>query len=362
MAISWRAALAAIILVASSLATASPALALTYDGTNPAATPCGDRTHLIYNLGWITGSGGSPANATKIYAGSTLIGTVELRHSAYCATVWARVTNLTGSPVQSHETIRYWTDSNGASTPSTQTESDTIPVGGTGWSHQFRDRASFQATGEIFYAGAWRSASTARTVAWVQSRGAYADNPYACDHSTGHPCVRWPTGSTGGSSTQYYWMSSDIYAMPNGAGGTRDVSGDVQFMFGKFNVVPAPSPIFYLDASSVLASVYIFADDLSANGWLAATTGHVTSSSAPYYGWADIVLSNASSWGSSSASRSTFCHEIDHLMGLDHVWWHTSFNIDNVGSKATCVGDSIPAGPSIDDVSAMQAIYANSAP
>lgn len=76
----------ATILVGSLMAPASVA-ALPYDGTNPAATVCGDGSHQVVDL------------ATKtIYNDDAVpIGKVYLRHSRYCATVWSRVCNLTTS-------------------------------------------------------------------------------------------------------------------------------------------------------------------------------------------------------------------------------------------------------------------------
>lgn len=53
------------------------------------------------------------------------------------------------------------------------------------------------------------------------------------------------------------------------------------------------------------------------------------------YDRGEIRLSTRHDWDSSDAARGTFCHEIDHLMGLGHVWWDDMFGVDNVGSKAT---------------------------
>jgi hypothetical protein len=149
--------------------------------------------------------------------------------------------------------------------------------------------------------------------------------------------------------------------MPNGSGGTYDVSGDINYMFGRFNAVPAPSPFFYM-SDYWNDSVFIFDDDLSAEGWAAVTYMYNTETSAPYYGWGQLILSNASSWGSSSSNRGALCHEIDHIMGLWHVWQGPPLGPDNVGSKATCIGYGWPTGPSIDDVSALNAVYTNAAP
>lgn len=83
---------------------------------------------------------------------------------------------------------------------------------------------------------------------------------------------------------------------------------------------------------------------------------------APLYTSVQIILSTATSWGSQSNTRGTLCHEMDHGVGLNHVWYHNSAGIDVIGSKATCIGTGIPTGPSIDDVSALNAVYTNPAP
>jgi hypothetical protein len=83
----WRAANAAIILTLSSFVMAPPVQAMPYDGTNPGATPCGDGSHPVTIL-----------DTAIIYGGNgNRIGRVELRQSAYCATVWSRVYNETSS-------------------------------------------------------------------------------------------------------------------------------------------------------------------------------------------------------------------------------------------------------------------------
>ena len=65
------------------------AAALPYDNTNPGSTPCGDFSHTIYTLGnrTLASPSGTEGIPVKIMAGSTQVGTVQIRHSAYCATV-----------------------------------------------------------------------------------------------------------------------------------------------------------------------------------------------------------------------------------------------------------------------------------
>jgi hypothetical protein len=97
--------LGAIILGAGSAGGVS---ALPHDGENPFTTPCGDGSHITYTLGKRTAANpnghvlspypeqGIPV---PIMYGSTQIGTVEILHSRYCATVWSRVKNMTGGTV-----------------------------------------------------------------------------------------------------------------------------------------------------------------------------------------------------------------------------------------------------------------------
>jgi len=56
-------------------------------------------------------------------------------------------------------------------------------------------------------------------------------------------------------------------------------------------------------------------------------------------------------------------HEIDHLMGLQHVWQSDpSETFSNIGSKATCIGMGSPSGPRIDDDSALDTVYSGVIP
>jgi hypothetical protein len=115
------------------LAIPPAALAAQYDGTNPGATACGNGSHTVYRLGARNASNptGSEGFATNIVYNGTVIGTVEIRHSAYCATVWSRVTNLTGSSLQAHETIVLYSDSNGNGRTEYQyPTTDTLPANG----------------------------------------------------------------------------------------------------------------------------------------------------------------------------------------------------------------------------------------
>ncbi len=340
-------------------------LAAQWDGTDPGLNACGNGSHTMYTLGWRNSSNkhGYEGFATNIYAGTTLIGKVEIRHSAYCATVWSRVTNLTGSHVQAKEAIVLFSDANGSGRvehwyPTTDTLE---PNGGTGWSNQYRDRSSFAARGGIYYGGAWRYAETGRSIAWAQDDGAFADDPFGCDGSDGHKCYRWPLQAPGVSATFHYGIAPGVYTMPNGSGGTVDVSGDVNYEFTQFNAVPAPSPFFYFDTYAY-AEVHIDAAD---TGGAPGLTWRYNDGNGLYYG-ATVQLNNGpgANWSSSSSNRQAICHEIDHVMGLHHVWWHNWGDIDNVGSKATCIGagPNVLTAPSTDDVSALKWVYAGVQP
>jgi hypothetical protein len=287
------------------------------------------------------------------------IGEVEIRHSRKCATVWGRVRNLTGATAQVKEAIVLYSDSNGNGRAEYWYPTvDTIGNNNYGWSNQYRDRASFSAKGGIFYEGAWRYAETPRTVAWVQYIANYADNPYACNHTQNWPCQRWRTLPNGLSETYYYGIDVPVAYMPASNGGTIDVSGDVRFMFNEFNDIPGSSPFFYETLySNSDVHVYAYYEE----GIKARAGGH-TGGDGDYYTWGELKLSTATFWDDQDDTRATLCHEIDHLMGLAHVWWDDSQGIDNVGSKATCIGMSSPSGPRIDDTSALGAVYSGVVP
>ncbi len=341
----------------AALVDAGVVSALAYDGTNPATTACGNGSQPIYTLGSRVppGSEGVP---TPIYYGNLKIGTVEIRHSAYCATVWSRVTNLTGSSVQVHETIVLYSDSNGSGRTEYQyPTTDTVAAGGTGYSNQYRDRPSFSAKGGIYYAGAWRWSETVRSIAWAQYAGQFPNTPFGCNHTSSYPCQRWPTLSSGLSATFHYYLDYSLSVMPHGPGTTIDVEPDLIYMFGRFNSVAASNPFFY-SSSAPAADVDIYSYyevNIYARG-----AGYAVAPS-DYYSWGEVKLSTWPNWASPS-DRSVMCQEFDHLMGLNHVEATDSLGIENVGSKATCVGANIPTGPSIDDVSALNAAYGGSVP
>jgi hypothetical protein len=343
------------------------AMALAYDGSNPGVTPCGDGSHVTYDLGLKTSTGGLSADPTPIYSNGVKIGTVELRHSAYCATVWSKVTNLTNGPVDAKETIVLYSDSNGGGRteyPYPTTDHLTAAGGTTpaGWSNQYRDRASFSAKGAILYNGVWNWVETARVPAWVQYRASIPNNPYACDHTTAHPCERWPTKSPGISATYTYYVHPEVNQLPSGSGTYTGAEADVDFMFGKFNAVPAPSPFFNKTSQNGFAIfVHNFQEPADPVTHLIAIS---RSGSSPvgqygvYYSWGEIKFNSLyTGWGPQASMRELLCHEIMHVMGLYHVWEGSL-----VGSKATCIGMGYATGPTIDDVSALNDVYNRALP
>ncbi len=334
--------------------------ALPYDGTNPVNTACGDNSHTIYTLGvqgpYNTGDEGDP---TEILYNGILIATVEIRHSRYCATVWSQVHNYTGASAQVKEALVTFTDSNGAGRVEHWYPTvDTVAAGQNGWSNQYRDRASFSAKGGIFYAGAWRYGETARSVAWVQRIAHFYDNPYACNHTPTSPCNRWPILSNGLSVTRHYFIAAGVHSMPKTGGGTVDVSGDVTFMFDQFNAVAASNPFFYngTQSGSEVQVYSYFESGIVARG------GGYDNNGDGLYETGELKLSTAVTWPSDGSDRGALCHEIDHLMGLDHIWWHNSAGVNNVGSKASCLGMGSNSGPRIDDTSALADVYSGVVP
>lgn len=195
---SRRRLLAAVAVLLGALVAPGPVAALPYDGTNPGATPCGDGSIPPWTLGKRTAASprGDQGIPTPIYAGTTKIGQVEIRHSRECATVWSRVKNLTSQTLQSRETILIYSDAKRNGEQAFE-ETDTLAPSQTGWSKQYRDRASFAARGSLFYNGAWRTAQTARSVAWSPYLRDFPDIPYGCQHTASWPCLRWPKNANG---------------------------------------------------------------------------------------------------------------------------------------------------------------------
>jgi hypothetical protein len=318
--------------------------ALAYDGTNPGATTCGNGSHPVYVL----------ATAYINYNGST-IGRVELRQSAYCATVWSRVFNYTTGSVQAHETITIYSDPNGSS-PVSYTSTDTLSGSGgstsSGWSNQYRDRPSFKASGEIYYAGAWRSATTNRAPAWTQDHASIPGEPYSCNNTTNHYCWRWPTAANGTSVFLKYWLNPYLGILPNGSG-TYDARSDARYMFAQWESLDASNPFIdeasYNEDYDVLVATYTDDPSIYARTWV---FGYQTSPR--YYYYSELKLNWNVNW---SDARGVFCHEIGHVEGLQHVYEGSV-----QGSKATCMGMGYTSGPYIDDESGLHTIYSQALP
>lgn len=346
----------ALLLVGGAAGTAS---ALPYDGTNPKNTICWDGSNPVWTLGTtIFPPVNEEGEPTPIEVNGILIATVEIMHSRKCATVWTRVKNYTGATAQVKEALVTYTNSNGAGRVEHWYPTvDTVVAGGTGWSNQYRDRASFSAKGAIFYQGAWRYGETPRSVAWVQRNAGFADEPYGCDGTPAFRCNRWPTLGNGNSVTRQYWIDPDLSSMPKAGGGTINVSGDIVFMFNEFNDVPSSNPFFFQDTQ---AQSEVKVSDVTTCAF-GGQAGGFDNNGDYLYDTGIVDISRCYTWTSSSM-RSLLCHEFDHLMGLHHVWETDSDGVTNVGSKATCIGKGSDTGPRIDDDSALADVYSSGVP
>jgi hypothetical protein len=152
--------------------------------------------------------------------------------------------------------------------------------------------------------------------------------------------------------------------MPTSTPGvSRDVRGDVRWTFDQFNDVAASNPFFneepYNEATVKVYQYYEFKTYAEARGY--------DDDGDHLYDRGVVKLSTwakeKATWDTSDTTRSTLCHEIDHLMGLQHVWQsNPAETISNIGSKATCIGMGSPNGPRIDDVSALDDVYSGVVP
>jgi hypothetical protein len=356
-----RTAIALLGVVLLALAPAASVSALPYDGTNPKHTVCGDGTYKVYTLGLENAAGGpsDEGDPQEILTGSgALVGTVAIRHSRVCATVWAEVKNLLGVTVEMKEALVTYSDSNGAGrSVHWYPTVDTAGPGVTGWSNQYRDRASFSAIGQIKYNGVWYSYETPRSVAWVQMKNNFPGSPYQCNGTITYACNRWPVTSTGGSVTREYHLNSNLANMPNGSG-VLDVRSDVVFMFDKFNAVAGAANPTFNQGTLAQAEVKVF------SYWeegIVARAGGFDDNGDHLYDRGELKLSTYANWPTHNSARGTLCHEIDHLMGLNHVW-QSNATVENIGSKATCIGMGSDTGPRTDDVSALVDVYSGGVP
>jgi len=148
--------------------------------------------------------------------------------------------------------------------------------------------------------------------------------------------------------------------MPSGSGQTTDVRPDVRFMFDQFNGVPGGSP-FFDEVPFLQAEVTVF--EYNSDDGAQARASAYTDTGSHIYVWGIIELNSfVHNWGDQDVVRATLCHETDHLLGLGHVWWDDSNGVNNLGSKATCVGASMPDGPGKDDNRALKAVYSGVVP
>ena len=324
MRLRWRVCLLTAVVTMSSLAVASPALALPYDGTNPGATPCGDGSHPVTIL-----------DSEQIISDGNAIGRVELRQSAYCATVWSRVYNGTTSTLNLRETIIVYSSPNVTGPTAYPITDNSIPPGGSAWSKQYRDRPAFRAKGEIYYSGAWRSAQTSPSIMWSQREGNYADppsptQPYTCGDAA-NPCVRWPT-INGSPITLYYQNSSSLDQL------SGDPYGDINFILNKYTALTGPAPDLAQTTGAYQILNFAFTDS---NHLIYALS--ISTAGSDHYLYTGYTKFNTSATFT-AGYRAVECHEFLHLLGFNHITV-TGFT----GSQATCMGYPNANGPSIDD-------------
>jgi hypothetical protein len=165
------------------------------------------------------------------------------------------------------------------------------------------------------------------------------------------------------SVTRYYKFTGSVASFPKTGGGTIDLRDDFTFLFTEFNSVAASNPFFYYAQDPVDAVV-----DLTT---YSGQTGYGAITDL-FYGsnfqtTSAAIRSNVNSpMASHDDARASLCHEIDHLMGLQHVWGTYTVGPyagqDNIGSKATCIGKGDPTGPGIDDTSALVDVYSGVTP
>jgi len=278
--------------------------------------------------------------STNIYSsGGTKLGHVELRQSAYCATVWSRVYNESSSTLNLRETIILYASPNLTGATSYSVTDNSIPPGGSAWSKQYRDRPANQAKGEIYQSGAWRAATTLPSLMWSQREGAFpTSQPYTCGDSS-HPCVRWRTNSDGSPITLYYLNSSSLQQLPG------DPYGDINFIMGKYTALTGPAPNLAPSTGTYQISNYTYSD--SRDRAYARSRSDAGSDHYFVSGYTKFNLTQ-----SFNGYRGLECHEFLHVLGFNHIT-----EGPYVGSQATCMGHSWDSGPSIDDQYLLTATY-----
>jgi hypothetical protein len=322
--------------VASLAGSVTPAFALPYDGTNPGATACGDGSHAVDIL----------SSANILSSTGTVIGRVELRQSVHCATVWSRVYNLTSSAVDARERL-YTYDTPNDTTPTVYTETDRLSKKGgatdSGWSKQYRDRPAFLAKGEIFHGGAWRTATTKRSLMWAQFDGNYPNSPYTCDDTPGDYCHRWRTTSSGGPITIKYHLDQSLQNLENSP------NSDIIDVLDAYEALSGPSPSWTRVTDGTHAVIFFEYNDPNDDAYARAQS--IFQSAFPQYYNSGFVKINNATTGSSSNWNPLVCHEVGHVLGLMHI---TTGGF--VGSRATCHGNEFQ-GPYIDDQFLLTEIY-----
>jgi hypothetical protein len=328
--------------VVLGMLTVAPVSALPFDGVNPGTHECGQPSqHTVYILdtAYINASNGAR------------IGRVELRHSAYCATVWTRVYNETNQVVSSREKLTTYETPNLAGS-TTYTESDTLQpegqTGDSGWGMMYRDRPAFRARGEILWQGVWRYAQTEISAGWNQFDGNYpnySSSPRSCDETPGDYCKRWTTTNAGGPATVYFAFDLPGLSVLDSSPTTEwedvlEAWEDLSGLSPNFTEVSVGNQHYRITAYTGIATDNRY-----------AYTIHTVRATQPYFYTSATTYINATKNPGSPPWEYLACPEIAHVVGLLDI-----DNSDVLGSKATCVGAERNI-PGHDDQAAMTKIY-----
>lgn len=263
---------------------------------------------------------------------------MELRQSAFCATVWSRVYNLTTSNQNLRETIILYGSPNVTGQTSYPITDNSIPPGGSAWSKQYRDRPSFRAMGEVFFGGVWRSAQTDPSLMWAQYDGNYANvptsQPYTCNETAGNYCHRWPTNSDG---TPVFLLYKDDPSLSTLAG---TPVGDIDFILSKYDALTGPAPNLGKTTGSnydILISTYTDAPNIYAVSLSYSLANHPQ-----YYYYGHTFYNTVATFA--EGYKKVECDEFLHVLGFMHITVNGF-----TGSQSTCMGMGYATGPYIDD-------------
>ena len=236
------------------------------------------------------------SSANILSATGTVIGKVELRQSVHCATVWSRVSNFTSNAVDSRERI-YLYDTPNDTTATIHTETDRLSAQGgatdSGWSKQYRDRPAFQAKGEIFHGGAWRTATTKRSLMWAQYDGNYPNSPYTCDDTPGDYCHRWRTTASGGPITIKYHLDQSLQNLRNSP------NSDIIDVLDAYEALSGPSPSWTRVTDGTHAVIFFEYNDPNDDA-LARAQSIFQSTFPQYYNSGYVKINNATTGASSN--------------------------------------------------------------